>query len=97
MIVKYAPQVNNNCKLEYEFEVDKIKVKLLKKDEEVTIDEFDFTQMPDGVASEIISKISPCPIFEARRKDGELIVEVLKWIDEDATHEECFPEDEVIE
>jgi len=43
-------------------------------------DVFDFANLPDGEAAEIISALDPCPVLAARRVDGELHVTLLRAI-----------------
>lgn len=43
-------------------------------------DVFDFANLPNGEASEILSVLDPCPVLVARRVDGELHVTLLRAI-----------------
>ncbi|MCT8506128.1 hypothetical protein [Chromohalobacter moromii] len=42
-------------------------------------DTFDFTDMPDGVATEFDTTLPRCPIIKAERSDGVLTVHLLAW------------------
>ena len=57
-------------------------------------DTFDFSGLPDGeIDSSMVETIlAHNPIISAERVDGILSVELLKFISEDATEEEKFPE-----
>ncbi|QJT70398.1 hypothetical protein [Microcystis phage MaeS] len=93
MKVLYSPQLNENDVLEYEFIGDKI---IASYNGEV--DEFDFTDMPDGFANgggrnpNIISTLPFCPIIEARKTDGVLYVTMIKFISSNASEKEKFPD-----
>jgi len=43
-------------------------------------DTFDFTNLPDGEATEILSHLDPCPVLGAERVNGELTLTLLKPI-----------------
>lgn len=93
VFILYSPQFNEQDELTYQFEGDKIIATLNGK-----TDEFDFTGMPDGSVDNssrdgdnIITKLSICPIVSAKKEDGVLFVELLKFIKMDATEEERFP------
>lgn len=79
-------------KIDYEFNGEKIIVTF-----EGQTEEFDFSNMPDGVLESIESDLLVNPIIEAKREKGELSVILLNFINEDATEEEKFPEWKVIE
>jgi hypothetical protein len=94
MRVLYSPQVNEKDTLEYLFEGDKITATYNGE-----VDIFDFTGMPDGRANShdrynttIISTLPFCPVIEAEKKDGILSVKLIKFIKEDASHEDRFPD-----
>lgn len=86
VFILYSPQFNEQDELTYQFEGDKIIATLNGE-----TDEFDFTGMPDGFAGNIITKLPICPIISAKKEDGVLFVELLKFIKMDATEEERFP------
>lgn len=48
-------------------------------------DTFDFSEMPDGCATEFCSSLEPCPVLIAVKKDGELSVTVTGFYGEDAS------------
>lgn len=54
-------------------------------------DTFDFSEMPDGMATNIETTLPINPILSARRVGGVLEVVLLNWIGPDATEEERFP------
>lgn len=86
MKVLYSPQVSNE-KINYTFEDEKIIATI----DNVT-DEFDFANMPDGILEGIKTTLPFNPILNAKKVDGILYVELLNFINEDATEEEKFPE-----
>lgn len=59
-------------------------------------DTFDFTDMPDGQAANINTTLPINPIIEAKKENGELSVILLKYVGEDATEGELFPDWQVI-
>ena len=86
MKLLYSPQVNTGKKIVYSFGVDTIIAQYEGK-----TDTFDFSAMPDGEAGEIETTLSLNPILKAERKNGILSVELLNFIDENATELEKFP------
>ena len=53
---------------------------------------YDFSEMPEGIAEEIETEVFEFnPIISAKRENGELWIEVLNFITEDATESERFP------
>lgn len=64
----------------------------------VTTDVFDFSAFPNGEAdvSSIETNLPLVPFISARRVDGVLEVEVIKYHVADASQEERFPQWEVI-
>mgnify|MGYP001384861043 CR=1 FL=1 len=42
-------------------------------------DTFDFTGMPDGVATEFDTTLPHCPVIRAERVDGVLTVHLIAW------------------
>ena len=74
MIVTYVPQRTDRS------------VRYSISDEAVTAtiggvsDTFDFSELPDGEAADIISGLDPCPVLSARRVNGELRVTLLRAI-----------------
>ena len=87
MRMLFSPQVNNKDTLTYEFIVDKIIVTLNGE-----VDEFDFTDMPDGRADNIESHLTINPVQQAYKINGVLHVILLNFIDGNATEEERFPD-----
>lgn len=92
MQVLYVPQIVDD-KIDYAFEGDKITITYKGKE-----DVFDFTDMPDGILEEYETTldVDPRPIISARRENGEMYVELLTFIPENATHEEKFPKWKVV-
>jgi hypothetical protein len=86
MRVLYSPQVNPGKKIEYNFQEEIITVTM----DEVS-DTFDFTDMPDGVVGDIETIFPINPIIHAERVNGVLSVELLNYIEEDASYIEKFP------
>lgn len=87
MKIIYSPQVNNK-KIKYQFIGEKVVVLL-----DDMVEEFDFTDMPDGMAETITPDTLPFnPIVEADRIEGVLYLRLINFIDEDASEEERFPE-----
>ena len=94
MQIYKSPQYNVAAQFKYEFSGDMITATLLMSDGVLSSDIFDFTDFPDGEleVDTIESMISIQPILSAKRIDGELFVEVLNYIDSEATEEELYPE-----
>ena len=90
MRVLFSPQLSED-KIEYSFEGETITATLNGMS-----DTFDFSEFPNGRAENINSTLPIKPIVSAERKDGELYVVLLNYIDEDATEEERFPTWQVI-
>lgn len=74
MIIFWSPQ-RSNTDISYQFNGDVITVTL-----DGELDVFDFTNMPDGEASEITSSLDICPILSAKRVSGVLHVTLLRAI-----------------
>lgn len=89
MKILFSPQVNDN-KITYQF----IGEKIIATYKGIT-DEFDFTDMPDGIVEtpfyEIETELEINPISSVERVNGELRVKLLNFIDSNATYEERFP------
>lgn len=90
MKIKYSPQRSEE-RIEYIFEGERI-IATFNGDS----DTFDFSDFPDGYAENIETTLPVNPIVSAERIDGELHVELLNFIGEDATEEERFPTWQVI-
>lgn len=92
MQIKYSP-VRSDKTIEYTFENDIIHVQTGED-----TDTFDFSSFGDGEAnvSEFVTTLPVNPIVSAKRVDGELFVELLNYISANATHEERFPQWEVM-
>lgn len=98
MKIYLSPQVplNSDDRIKYEFEEDIIKVTL----PDGTSDVFDFTKFPDGELqledengnSLIDTELTFNVIISAKRVDGELSVELVNYIGDDASESERFPE-----
>ena len=87
MKIIYSPQVNNK-KIAYQFIGEKVVVEF-----DGIVEDFDFTDMPDGMAEKITPETLPFnPIVEADKIDGVLYLRLINFIDEEATEEERFPE-----
>lgn len=88
MQIYLSPQVNDLI-IKYTYKGDVITATI----NDVT-DTFDFTPFPDGKiedVSTIQTTLVPLPIISAERVDGILKVELLNFIGDTATHDECFP------
>lgn len=95
MQVKYSPQRSDD-KIGYEFNGEIITITI----GEVS-DVFDFSTIPDGVMvtdedNPVVTTLPINPIVSAKRVNGELFLELLYFYGENATHEELFPEWQVI-
>lgn len=86
MKILKIPQRNDEDVLEYIFEGEIITV-ILNGEEDI----FDFSTMPDGIATEIESTLSTNPVIEAERINGELRVQILNYIGASAEESEKFP------
>lgn len=86
MKVLYSPQVNNQDTVEYSFSGERIAVTL-----NGVTDIFDFSSSADGVVESVETELPINPIVSARRENGVLHVELLYFINADATEEEKFP------
>lgn len=87
MKILYSPQVSDR-KLTYEFNNDVVTATL----NDIT-DTFDFSGMPNGFADSIESEVFDFnPVLSAKKEDNILYLELINFIDEDATEEECFPD-----
>lgn len=78
-------------KIEYEFNGQVITASV-----DGVTDTFDFTDMPDGHLWNVNTTLPINPILEAKKEDGELSVILLKYVGEDATERELFPDWQVI-
>lgn len=90
MKVLYSPQVRDKS-IEYHFGDDVITATINNESET-----FDFSDFPDGKAENIETSLAINPIISAERKEGILHVELVNFIDEDATEEERFPDWQVV-
>lgn len=84
--VFYSPQTNEVDILTYEIQGEVITATL-----NGVSDVFDFTDLPDGIASELESSLPINPIVNAEQEEGVLYVELLNFIKEDASEFEKFP------
>lgn len=91
MKILYSPQRSDKT-IYYEFSNEVITVKIDNQ-----IDVFDFRETPNGMLEKTETTLKVNPILSAERKEGELYVTLLKYIDKDAIHEERFPQWQVIE
>jgi len=95
MMVLYSPQVSDS-QIEYSFSGEVITVKL-----DGITDTFDFSEFGEGTlqlySNEppfeplFITSLPLMPILSAKRENGVLFVELLKFIDDSATEEDRFP------
>lgn len=74
MRVTYVPQRTDHT-ITYAFDGERITATV-----NGVVDAFDFTNLPDGEGTEIISTLNPCPVLAAKRVDGELHVTLLRAI-----------------
>lgn len=86
MRVLFSPQQSDD-QIEYSFSGETITATIGEQS-----DTFDFSEMPDGVATEIETALPVNPIISAKRINGMLEVVLLNWIGPDATEEEKFPD-----
>ena len=87
MKVYFSPQVSDE-RIDYTFENDVITATL-----NGVTETFDFSEMPNGVADSIESEVFDFnPVISAKKENGTLYVELLNFIDGDATEEERYPE-----
>lgn len=91
MKIKYSP-IRSDKKIEYEFENNKITAIINGES-----DTFDFSEFTDGKAVNIETSLPVNPVLLAERRVGELYVELVNYINEDATEEEKFPSWQVID
>lgn len=88
MKIYLSPQVSeDNEYIKYSFEGEKITATY-----KGITDVFDFTGMPNGIASAITTTLAINPIISAKRIDNVLSVEVINTISGNASHDERFPE-----
>lgn len=96
MMVLYSPQVSDK-EVIYTFNGDIITIEL-----DGISDTFDFSDMPDG-GLQLYSSEPPfgplftttlpiMPILSAKRENGTLQVELLRFISEDSPDEDKYPE-----
>ena len=80
MEISYVEIVSNakQNRFIYEFEGEKVIATLVSIDGEST-DVFDFSGMPDGVLDEIETHLDVCPVITARRDNGVLHLELIKF------------------
>lgn len=74
MQVLYNPQHNSHDKSVFSFEEDIVTISI-NGDSEV----YDFTNLPDGAATEIKSSLPHCLISSAERKDGKLYIQLTYY------------------
>jgi hypothetical protein len=92
MLVLYSPQINEKDILKYKFEGEKIVVTYNGE-----TDEFDFTNMPDGMAASygrepsLVSTLPIQPVIEVKKENGILKVTLIKFINMNAIDEEKYP------
>ena len=88
MMILLSPQVRiADEEITYLIKGESIKVTINDK-----YDFFDFSEFPDGKLESVESDVLDfCPIISGERKDGVLYIELLNYIEQDATEEEKFP------
>ena len=81
MRIKYSPQ-RIDGQLMYGFDGDTITATYTAEGQEPVTDTFDFSSLPDGEAQvDLIETTLPeNPIRSAKRVDGELYVELLRYV-----------------
>ena len=90
MKILYSPQVNENNTIKYTFNNDKITVILNGR-----TDTFDFTGMPNvelNPQDDIETELDINPFVRVWRENGVLHLELLNFIQPNASYEERFPE-----
>ena len=90
MKVLYSPQINENSVIEYSFTNDKVMVTLNGK-----TDTFDFSGMPNvelNPQEDIETELDINPFVGVWREKGILHLELLKFIQQNAPHEDKFPD-----
>ena len=91
MKILLSPQYHDQ-KITYSFENETIQVTFGE-----IVETFDFEGLPDGKAEKITPEALPFnPIIEAERVEGVLHIKLLNYVDDDATHDELFPEWKVV-
>lgn len=92
MRILLSPIVSEWSKVEYEFDGEIIKAVYTDiPSGETYEDTFDFTGMPDGRLESVESDLPKDVILSAEKKNGVLSVELVNYIDFDATDEEKYP------
>lgn len=91
MLVLYSPQFNDQNELIYQFENDKIIVTYTDENKIKHTDQFDFSQLPDGIAQSIETTLPIDPIIKAERINGNLYLTLLRFHDDQAGPDELFP------
>lgn len=90
-----VPQVNDENTIYYEFVDETVKIKI-----DAIEEMFDFSGVPDGELEiyddfgelKIETDLNPFPIISAEKKENILYLELLNWIDENASESERFPD-----
>jgi hypothetical protein len=85
--IKYSPQFSTR-RIAYDLAGELLTAKLETGEQDV----FDFSGLPNGRAQEIETILPVQPVVRAERIDGELQLELLKFIGLDASQAERFPE-----
>lgn len=82
-MIIYTPQRSDFYTSTYQLENDVLTVSIND-----TVETFDFSEFPDGVAEEIITESLPInPIMRVERIQGELKVTVIQFYGESEKHE----------
>lgn len=87
MNILYSPQVSEN-EMEYSFEGEKVTIRI----NDIT-ETFDFSVFEEGdILKNIESDLPVNPFIEIKRKEGILSLVLLRFIEEDASEEDKFPD-----
>lgn len=88
MKIFLSPQ-NKDEKIKYVFDNEKITA-IIGEQKDV----FDFAGLPDGILdpdSEVETTLPVNPILFAEKKEGELYITLLNWVDSESDESELFP------
>lgn len=86
MRVRYSPQ-RSDKNIEYQFFGDVITVTIGSQ-----TDTFDFSGIPDGILQTATTTLPFNPIIGARRTNGVLELELLRFHGQNPSYNELFPE-----
>jgi hypothetical protein len=86
MKIFFSPCVNSKRKINYSFNGEIITAII-----DGISDIFDFSNMPDGELDDFETKLPYLVIIHAERINGILSVQLLNFINDNASYEEKFP------